>query len=82
MGICIFWQRMRDSNPRKRSQSPVCYRYTNPLFGTVLLYAKETKCQAYISPFSQKYSPELPPGNDFYLTGFKTAMVCLPTFSS
>ena len=26
-----FWQRMRDSNPRKRSQSPVCYRYTNPL---------------------------------------------------
>ncbi len=27
-----FWQRMRDSNPRKRSQSPVCYRYTNPLF--------------------------------------------------
>ena len=28
-----FWQRMRDSNPRKRSQSPVCYRYTNPLSG-------------------------------------------------
>ena len=30
---CIqgFWQGMRDSNPRKRSQSPVCYRYTNPL---------------------------------------------------
>ena len=27
----ISWQRMRDSNPRKRSQSPVCYRYTNPL---------------------------------------------------
>ena len=26
-----FWQGMRDSNPRKRSQSPVCYRYTNPL---------------------------------------------------
>ena len=26
-----FWQRMRDSNPRERSQSPVCYRYTNPL---------------------------------------------------
>ena len=29
-----FWQRMRDSNPRKRSQSPVCYRYTNPLYVT------------------------------------------------
>ena len=28
-----FWQRMRDSNPRERSQSPVCYRYTNPLGG-------------------------------------------------
>lgn len=28
-----FWQGMRDSNPRKRSQSPVCYRYTNPLTG-------------------------------------------------
>ena len=27
----FFWQRMRDSNPRERSQSPVCYRYTNPL---------------------------------------------------
>ena len=26
-----FWQGVRDSNPRKRSQSPVCYRYTNPL---------------------------------------------------
>ena len=31
--LVIFWQRMRDSNPRKRSQSPVCYRYTNPLCG-------------------------------------------------
>ncbi len=30
---CEFlWQGMRDSNPRKRSQSPVCYRYTNPLY--------------------------------------------------
>ena len=30
-GVVFHWQRMRDSNPRKRSQSPVCYRYTNPL---------------------------------------------------
>ena len=29
--VGLFWQRMRDSNPRERSQSPVCYRYTNPL---------------------------------------------------
>ena len=32
-GWPFHWQRMRDSNPRKRSQSPVCYRYTNPLGG-------------------------------------------------
>ena len=31
LGGFYYWQRMRDSNPRKRSQSPVCYRYTNPL---------------------------------------------------
>ena len=31
MGVLLFWQRMRDSNPRERGQSPVCYRYTNPL---------------------------------------------------
>ena len=30
--VVFSWQRMRDSNPRKRSQSPVCYRYTNPLW--------------------------------------------------
>ena len=29
--VYFVWQRMRDSNPRERSQSPVCYRYTNPL---------------------------------------------------
>ena len=50
MGICIFWQRMRDSNPRKRSQSPVCYRYTNPLsHGQSLLYAQCRKSQALFS---------------------------------
>ena len=32
-----FWQRMRDSNPHKRSQSPVCYLYTNPLLGSLSL---------------------------------------------
>ena len=46
----LFWQRMRDSNPRKRSQSPVCYRYTNPLFSErLLLYAKKPKSQAFFS---------------------------------
>ena len=33
-----FWQRVKDSNPHKRSQSPVCYHYTNPL-DKILLYA-------------------------------------------
>ena len=48
--FAIFWQRMRDSNPRKRSQSPVCYRYTNPLsHGRNLLYAKYRKSQALFS---------------------------------
>ena len=53
------WQGMRDSNPRKRSQSPVCYRYTNPLyFGSdteqrLLLYAEPAKCQEEISNFAR-----------------------------
>ena len=48
----IYWQRMRDSNPRKRSQSPVCYRYTNPLsHGQKLLYAELRKSQALFSQF-------------------------------
>ena len=47
----VFWQRMRDSNPRKRSQSPVCYRYTNPLNATTLLYAILFKSQALFAMF-------------------------------
>ena len=27
----FLWQRRKDSNPHKRSQSPVCYLYTTPL---------------------------------------------------
>ena len=56
---CFLWQGMRDSNPRKRSQSPVCYRYTNPLyFGSdteqrLLLYAEPAKCQEEISNFAR-----------------------------
>ena len=30
-GASYFWQRRKDSNPHKRSQSPVCYLYTTPL---------------------------------------------------
>ena len=53
------WQGMRDSNPRKRSQSPVCYRYTNPLWmpcvkTQVLLYRFAPICQAWISKNAEK----------------------------
>ena len=57
----FLWQRVRDSNPRKRSQSPVCYRYTNPLscmpgWTRVLLYTGRGKSQELFSNF---------PGNIF-----------------
>ena len=65
LGICIFWQRMRDSNPRKRSQSPVCYRYTNPLYcltplstGVIILTLakKSSSFFAFLKKFSgQEY---------------------------
>ena len=29
--VMSIWQRMKDSNPHKQSQSLVCYHYTNPL---------------------------------------------------
>ena len=29
--VMSVWQRMKDSNPHKQSQSLVCYHYTNPL---------------------------------------------------
>ncbi len=29
--LAVFWQRNRDSNPNKQSQSLLCYRYTIPL---------------------------------------------------
>ena len=32
-----YWQGMKDSNPHKRSQSPVCYLYTNPLRTKVII---------------------------------------------
>ena len=32
MELAPAWQRMKDSNPHKQSQSLVCYHYTNPLY--------------------------------------------------
>ena len=49
-----FWQRVKDSNPHKRSQSPVCYHYTNPLCSfdeQVLLYQRISICQELFDKF-------------------------------
>ena len=59
------WQRMRDSNPRKRSQSPVCYRYTNPLCGRFAyrvtsnmgIIAPKRKMSSIIFLFPRLFSP-------------------------
>ena len=61
----FFWQRMRDSNPRERSQSPVCYRYTNPLStvsdtwllfsSNMAYYTQLSKNVKYFFQISQKY---------------------------
>ena len=60
--VFLFWQRMRDSNPRKRSQSPVCYRYTNPLYAEhYLLYPLFWKSQEIFSNIPQKFAVK-PPG--------------------
>ena len=62
MGICYFWQRMRDSNPRKRSQSPVCYRYTNPLCVTIVYAVLEKVNNHFPGPrlFQKKPQIRLP----------------------
>ena len=33
----LVWQRNRDSNPNKQSQSLSCYRYTIPLCATIII---------------------------------------------
>ena len=61
----LCWQRMRDSNPRKRSQSPVCYRYTNPLCGRFAYHvtsnmgiiAPKRKMSSIIFLFPRLFSP-------------------------
>ena len=37
--IADFWQRRKDSNPHKRSQSPVCYLYTTPLNARIIIHS-------------------------------------------
>ena len=57
MGGLFYWQRMRDSNPRKRSQSPVCYRYTNPLSQVQDYYTHLSEKVKHFFPYSQKFLP-------------------------
>ena len=54
------WQGMRDSNPRKRSQSPVCYRYTNPLYRCAL--SKRIYYYTQNSPFVKHFFTAKAPG--------------------
>ena len=53
-----FWQRVKDSNPHRRSQSPACYHYTNPLFLCAAPRATNryyyTKSGRFVNPFFQK----------------------------
>ena len=70
----IFWQRMRDSNPRKRSQSPVCYRYTNPLCladNTVIIRNNSKKSSTFFKInkkfLERAFSPSLKAFFDSYL---------------
>ncbi len=54
-----MWQRVKDSNPHRRSQSPACYHYTNPLSAVryVIGVANRyyyTKNSEIVNPFSKK----------------------------
>ena len=39
--VTLLWQRYKDSNLNIRSQSPLCYRYTIPLFIVELSQLRE-----------------------------------------
>ena len=68
-----MWQRVRDSNPRKRSQSPVCYRYTNPLncmsHRARVYYIQVNGKVKHYFPFPRKYFSR---GTDSYASGFSS----------
>ena len=77
MGGVFIWQRMRDSNPRKRSQSPVCYRYTNPLCcGQHEYYIAISKNVKYFFQFLYfLFGAPLPVGSMCIPSGFIPAAV-------
>ena len=53
LGGFVFWQRDRDSNPNKQSQSLSCYRYTIPL-GREILYYYNFRMSIVYSKFFRK----------------------------
>ena len=55
---CGLWQGMKDSNPHKRSQSPVCYHYTNPL-RTKIIILQNPKMSTYFFENSENFYLEL-----------------------
>ena len=81
IGWRLCWQRMRDSNPRKRSQSPVCYRYTNPLSVNGSIICKILKKSTLFFKFFQNYFSH---GNGFPVRtlSFKYRKVTSSPFSA
>ena len=82
MGGFYFWQRMRDSNPRERSQSPVCYRYTNPLYlatplstGIIIPFWNEMS-RSFFYFFKKFSSVELACPEGLYLCMDGMKMIC------
>ena len=58
MGGSSFWQREKDSNPHKRSQSPVCYHYTIPLNARVIIHDFWDLSSLFSYQFAEDISPK------------------------
>ena len=52
-----IWQRMKDSNPHERSQSPVCYLYTNPLQARDIIHLSDKKSIVFLNFFKILFYP-------------------------
>ena len=64
MACVPMWQREKDSNPHIRSQSPLCYLYTIPLFVTCKWYYtqiyEKVKSFFFFFSFGRKYGMMIP----------------------
>ena len=53
------WQRMKDSNPHKQSQSLVCYHYTNPLYmHSQVTVGYYIRLSVFVNPFCKVFYPD------------------------